>query len=231
MTMERGQSGLRRMGDGDLAQQLVVIQREFTRRHTEIRDIPLEGELPERPTGAPPKLHPFLEGKVRQEIITIGGKTVQELLAELAQNNIRVDVGAKSMMEGPYFTTSPDPQQIDLVRLHVADLGLGKRYSGPNEIYRRAQDLGLELCPAEVGPQYCLQKKNQPFKGELLIGMKPILASRHHPHVLFQTHIFLLEHHPDALFLYDEYWRPSARLPSSYEFVFSSTSLLKKRIL
>ncbi len=46
MTFERGQKGLARMGDEDLARQLGEIHEEFARRHTGIgmTDIPLEKE-------------------------------------------------------------------------------------------------------------------------------------------------------------------------------------------
>lgn len=218
MVMERGQSGLRRMGDGDLAKQLAGIQQEFTRRHTEMEDISFEDKLPERSAGTPPKLHPILEGKVQQEIISIGGKTAQELLAELTQNGIRVMSGAKRIMESPDFITSPNPQQIELVRLHVGELGIGERFSRADEIYKRAQDLGLDPCPAEVGPQYCLQNKNQFIGQELYIGMKPIRDS----HVMFHSsHVFFLEGSNDTLRLFDSLWRPGDGIPSQYEFIFS----------
>lgn len=213
--MERGQSGLRKMGDNDLADQQAEIQRQFALRHSGMSDIPLKGKLPERPVGEPLRLHPFLEGKVRQEIITIGGKTTQELLAELTQGGFRVSSYARSMMENPSFTTLPNPEQRDLVRLHVKDLGLKRDYPRTDEIYQKAQDLGLELCPAEVGPQYRLQNKNQPLGEWLAVAMKPIPASAGNPCV------FRLGHGGGGLWLYGSWTEPGNAWDPEYGFVFT----------
>lgn len=69
-----------------------------------------------------------------------------------------------------------EPTEIDIIVLTVAELGF------PNgatckDIYAKALSLGLQLCPAEVGPQLRLQYMDQP-KGEwILIGMEPITDS------------------------------------------------------
>lgn len=212
--MERGQEDLRKMGDNDLAGQLAGIQEEFARRHA-MADIPLKGKLPERSTEVATELHSSLEGKVRQEAIIIGGKTSKELLAELAQNGFRVSSYAKSMMENPDFTTLPSPEQLDLVRLHVKDLDIKKNYPTTSEIYKKAQDLGLELCPAEVGPQYRLQNRNQPLGEWFNIGMKPIPDSDGYPHV------FRLEHDDDGLWLDGHWTEPARDWRPEREFVFS----------
>lgn len=214
MVMERGRLGLTRMGDRDLANQLAEIQQEFARRHGK-DDIPLKGKLPEKPVGEPIRLHFSLEGKVRQEAITIGGKTSKELLAELAQNGFRVSSYAKSIMENTDFTTLPDPEQIDLVHLHVKDLDIKKSYPTTDEIYKKAQELGLELCPAEVGPQYRLQNKNQALGEWLAIGMKPLPDSGGVPCV------FGLAHDGGGLWLFGDWSRPDDGWDPGDEFVFT----------
>ncbi|MFA6552749.1 MAG: hypothetical protein WCT19_04615 [Candidatus Paceibacterota bacterium] len=68
--------------------------------------------------------------------------------------------------------------EIDLVNVSPEDLGLLPR--GENDplrnrhIYEKGLELGLELCPAEVGPQLRLQYLDQPEGELLLIAMKPI---------------------------------------------------------
>jgi hypothetical protein len=66
--------------------------------------------------------------------------------------------------------------EVDLVVASVEELGLPDGVTRA-EIYERAKELGLELCPAEVGPQLRLQYLDQPVGEWLLIAMKPILAS------------------------------------------------------
>lgn len=173
-----------------------------------------QGRLPERFAGTPSQLPPFLEGKVCQGTITIGGKTGSDLTRELIQAGINVGSYARSMMENPDFTTLPNPEQIDLVRLHVRDLGIKKDYPTTNEIYQRVQDLGLELCPAEVGPQYRLQYKNQPRRERFAIGMKPITDSGGDPSV------FALAHNDDGLWLDDGWTEPDYEWNPEDGFVF-----------
>ena len=83
---------------------------------------------------------------------------------------------AKDILSKPAFTVSQKEQEVKLVKLTVRESGF-KEGATTKEIYERAQELGLKLCPAEVGPQLRLQYLDQP-KGERLgVAMKPILDS------------------------------------------------------
>lgn len=63
-----------------------------------------------------------------------------------------------------------------LVLVTLADLGFIKgTYRGA--IYARARELGLDLVPAEVGPQLRLQYANQPVGEWMVMAMKPIADS------------------------------------------------------
>ena len=56
-------------------------------------------------------------------------------------------------------------------------------------MYKRARELGLELVPAEVGPQLRLQYKDQPIGEMLYIAMEPIAESdSKNTYVFFLTH-------------------------------------------
>ena len=179
------------------------------------RNLQSQGLLPERFAPEPSRLHPSLEGKVRQETLTIGGKTSQELLGELTQGGFKIGSYARSMMESPAFTTLPEPQEIDLVRLHVRDLGINKKTPTTDEIYGKAQELGLELCPAEVGPQYRLKYKDQPRGEWVTVGMKQIAGSDGFPSV------FRLGHDDDGLWLRGYWTKPGDEWNPGHEFVFS----------
>src|SRR3990172_11325923 len=81
-----------------------------------------EGRLPEVFAPEPSRLHSSLEGKVRIEPLTIGGKSKKELLRDLGRKHVDIDSYAKSMVESAYFTTLPEPQPRELVIGSVGDL-------------------------------------------------------------------------------------------------------------
>lgn len=72
--------------------------------------------------------------------------------------------------------TATEETDVDLVVASVAELGFkkGAKYS---EICARALELGLELCPAEVGPALRLAYKDQPRGEWLIIAMEAITGS------------------------------------------------------
>ncbi len=65
---------------------------------------------------------------------------------------------------------------LDLVILTVAELGFNNGAT-LQQIYDRAKELGLELCPAEVGLALCLAYLDQPYGEWLQIAMEPITDS------------------------------------------------------
>lgn len=128
----------------------------------------------------------FPEGRIVKSQIEIGGKTKEELEKEMRKKNIKVGDYIKSIMKSKDFATAKKPEPMDLIRLKFGSLGIKKTNSTTDDIYAKAKELGLELCPAETGPQYRLQYDNQPT-GEyeyLFIGMKQIAASDDRPDIL-----------------------------------------------
>jgi len=145
---------------------------------------------------------PELSGKVMQEWIEKPKKELQMILAETFSkpqrfkvwktvriggfpnvDAIREDIKKAGMKIGDCANDILDKAslvegevEMNLVLLSVADLGFkdGAEYG---KICSRIKDLGLELCPAEVGPQLRLQYKDQPKREWIFVGMEPITDS------------------------------------------------------
>ena len=124
----------------------------------------------------------FPEKKIRREHVEIGGKTVQQLEKEITDSGMQIESYAKSMLESKDFKTSKTKEVAHLIRLTVADLGF-KGNATTDQIYKRAEELGLDLCPAEVGPHYRLQYADQPMDEGVYVGMKQIAGSGGDPSV------------------------------------------------
>ena len=143
----------------------------------------------------------------------IGGRTAKELEQELRDKKINIDY-AQDMLRSKSFTTLKNPEQIELIRLKVRDLGF-KSGATTDEIYRKAEELGLELCPAEVGPNLRLQYVDQPLGEWFYIAMKQISDRDGNPYW------FKLECSGDGLWLRGGWARPHARWWNpAVEFVF-----------
>lgn len=110
------------------------------------------------------------------ETIKLGTvKTPIDLYHALVTSGCRVTDSAKDMFGDPQFTVATQETEVVLVAVSVAKLGF-KRGATREDIYKRAQELGLELCSAEVGPQLRLQYKDQPECEWLYIAMNPTIG-------------------------------------------------------
>jgi len=150
----------------------------------------------------------FPEGNIRRQEIEIGGKNAEALKKELEKNKIKTSNYANDILASKDFTTLENSENITLVRLKVRDLGF-EQGAITDEVYEKANDLGLELCPAEIGPCLRLKYTDQPMNEWLLIGMKQITPRDGSPL------IFDLERREDGLWLCgawalpDDGWRPA----------------------
>ena len=124
----------------------------------------------------------FPEKKIRRENVEIGGKSAEQLISEMEAAGINISDYAKSMLDNREFVPGKNPEEATLIRLTVADLGF-KSSATTDQIYERAQNLGLELCPADTGPNYRLKYRNQPLNEWIYIGMKQVTGSGGHPSV------------------------------------------------
>jgi len=155
----------------------------------------------------------FPEKKIRRDSVEIGGKTKEQLIAEMEAAHINISVYAKSMMENRDFIPGKNKEVATLIRLTVADLGF-KTSATTDQIYERAQTLGLELCPPDTGPNYRLTYKDQPLNEWIRISMKQIAGSDGDPDV------FYLGRDDDGLWLHDIWAMPDYEWYPDNEFVF-----------
>ena len=107
--------------------------------------------------------------------ITIGTyKGVERLRDDFDAAGLFIGDQADEALGRPAFPFSSETASVELVTLTAAELG----FEGPDaslaDILARAQRLGFELCPAEVGPLLRIQYRNQPLGESLHIAMKPV---------------------------------------------------------
>lgn len=155
----------------------------------------------------------FPENKIRRETVEIGGKSKEQLISEMEASGINISDYAKSMMENPDFVWGSSREEVKLVRLTVAHLGF-KTGATTDQIYKRVQALGLELCPPDTGPNYRLQYKDQPLGEWVRIGMKQISDYDGNPNV------FYLERDDDGLWLSSDWAGPGLTWHPDSKFVF-----------
>lgn len=98
-------------------------------------------------------------------------KSKDELLKALGERDIQV-TDSKYLWDSPNFQLSQTQKNCKLVRISVMKMGFDKP-ALYKDICKKAQEIGLKLCPAEVAPQLKLQYR-QPRGEYLTIGMKLI---------------------------------------------------------
>lgn len=112
--------------------------------------------------------------KIERCDVEIGGKTKSELQSELEKGFSLMGV-SDCMVNSEGFTTSETHEQVNLIWLSIADLGLPEGVK-TDQVYERAKELGLDLCPAEVAPRLLSlpsHREREPFR----VAMKPIMIT------------------------------------------------------
>lgn len=174
----------------------------------------------------------FPEGRVREmpalEVSVENFSTGKEFIEEIEANGMKTH---KNMLtegetrEGKTFDQLREErlnelkklgksETINTVRLTVADLFNDHRHHATQEIWDKAVELGLELCPAETGPLLRLAYKDQPYGEYLRIAMEQISGSDGVPDV------FLLYHRDGGLWLLERWAGPGGGWDPGDEFVF-----------
>jgi len=116
--------------------------------------------------------------KIKTYDIRIGAKTKDQLTKEMKEKHIYIDTWAQALLDSEDFVTAKNPKTLKLVRISLKDLGFST-IANTEQIYKKAQELDLELCPPEVGPNLRLQTESK-----MSIGMYPIASLGREPHVL-----------------------------------------------
>jgi hypothetical protein len=154
-----------------------------------------------------------------------GLKTAHDARNEIKRSGCSMLDFGSEILGKPAFTTSDEEIEVDLVIKSVAEIGFANGATR-KQIYERAIGLGLQLCPAEVGPQLRLQYLDQP-KGECLhIAMDSIVVSGRDMSVLYVDRpgsdsfgVFYV-HHPVDRWLSVHFSNPDTQLDADYRSVF-----------
>src|SRR5215470_7219178 len=116
--------------------------------------------------------------------ITLGAyKGVDAYRDALDSARIKIGDSADQILGRPAFPYATTKTDVELVLLSAANLGVESE-SSLADVYKRARQAGLELCPAEVGPQLRLDYRNQPLGEALDVAIEPVAHVQRGPHDL-----------------------------------------------
>ena len=113
----------------------------------------------------------FPEKKIFRKNIELTTKTSEEYIKELMKQGNKISSYAEDMLNK--MEVLKNKENVDLISFSVEQLGF------PNgatlqQIYDKAKEFGLELCPPQVGPELRLNYKDQPNDEYLKIAMESI---------------------------------------------------------
>jgi hypothetical protein len=138
-----------------------------------------------------------------------------------ALDSARIKIGdsADEILGRPAFPYTRTKTGVELAVLSAADLGVESDESSLTDVYKRARQAGLELCPAEVGPQLRLDYRNQPLGDALNIAMEPIATYSGNPTILalvnWGTGLLLMGSDGRSEFMVPRTWRFVFALPTN----------------
>jgi hypothetical protein len=121
---------------------------------------------------------------------------------------------AEEILARPAFTLASTRTDVDLVVVSAAELGLSGESVSLIDIYSRAEQFGLGLAPAEVGPALRLHYFDQPVGEFLHVGMKPITTWNG------ESGIFVVANGGSRLILIGQNGSADTEMPVSSAFLF-----------
>lgn len=113
---------------------------------------------------------------VRWKTVRLGlHRSSKEYRTALADAGFEFDLWGDDVLD--QIDVSPEERDVNLVVLSVAELGFTNR-TECGEIFSRAMEFGLALCPAEVGPALRLEYFDQPCcrapSEHIQVAMQPV---------------------------------------------------------
>lgn len=118
----------------------------------------MNDSIREQPTGVD-SIYP--QGQFVQRVVSVGGQSKQQLLAQLAEIGVELNAAARTLFASDRFTTSNTRQTLITVELAVRELGFAQGAT-TLELHRQGVALGLRLPLIELGPHLRLQYLDQP---------------------------------------------------------------------
>jgi hypothetical protein len=151
--------------------------------------------------------------------ITLGTyKGVDAYRDALDSARIKIGVSADETLGRPAFPYAKIKTDVELAVLSAAELGVESDESSLSDVYDRARQVGLELCPAEVAPQLRLDYRDQPLGDALNIAMEPVATHSGEPTILalvnWGTGLLLIGSDGRSEFMVPRTWRFVFALPT-----------------
>lgn len=93
--------------------------------------------------------------------VKVGGLTKQQLIKRLQEYAILLNEYGEKLLTDEKFTTSDLKYTMQTIEITVGNLGFPEGATTA-QIFKKARELGLELCPIELGPYLRLEYLDQP---------------------------------------------------------------------
>jgi predicted peroxiredoxin len=127
----------------------------------------------------------FPDKKIFKKTIELSVKSSEEYTKELTEQGFKIYSYAQDMLNK--LESLKQKEKIDLVLFSVEQLGFPKGAT-LQQIYDKAKEFGLELCPPQVGPELRLNYKDQPMDEYLVIAMNSIDDRDGYPKLFYVNH-------------------------------------------
>lgn len=124
----------------------------------------------------------FPDDKIVRTSIEIGTKTGKEYGDIFKSEGLQMSDYSQKLLNEVVALKSPE--KIDLISFSVEQLGFEDNVT-LDEIHKRAKELGLELCPPQVGPELRLSYRDQPSGERLWVAMESITVHDGYPHSFY----------------------------------------------